>query len=234
MKPLRLLVVDDHSLFRRGLVALLAQDERFDVVSQAADSTEAVRCARRDQPDLILLDNHMPGVRGVDAIAGLKEAAPDTHILMLTVSENEADLLAALQAGAEGYLLKTIESDDLSASILRVMAGEPVISPQMMAKLVTAVRQQPGAAPVAAAAAAAEAPAPTDAPPDSLSGREREILLLIARGHSNKLIARELDITASTVKIHLAVIFTCFGVNNRTQVLAAVARRGLSLARRMR
>jgi two-component system nitrate/nitrite response regulator NarL len=226
MKPLRLLVVDDHSLFRRGLVALLAQDERFDVVSQAADSTEAVRCARRDQPDLILLDNHMPGVRGVDAIAGLKEAAPDTHILMLTVSENEADLLAALQAGAEGYLLKTIESDDLSASILRVMAGEPVISPQMMAKLVTAVRQQPGAAPVAAAAAAAEAPAPTDAPPDSLSGREREILLLIARGHSNKLIARELDIAETTVKIHVQHILRKLHLTSRVQAAVYATSRG--------
>lgn len=226
MKPRRLLVVDDHSLFRRGLVALLAQDERFDVVSQAADSTEAVRCARRDQPDLILLDNHMPGVRGVDAIAGLKEAAPDTHILMLTVSENEADLLAALQAGAEGYLLKTIESDDLSASILRVMAGEPVISPQMMAKLVTAVRQQPGAAPVAAAAAAAEAPAPTDAPPDSLSGREREILLLIARGHSNKLIARELDIAETTVKIHVQHILRKLHLTSRVQAAVYATSRG--------
>ena len=226
MKPRRLLVVDDHSLFRRGLVALLAQDERFDVVSQAADSTEAVRCARRDQPDLILLDNHMPGVRGVDAIAGLKEAAPDTHILMLTVSENEADLLAALQAGAEGYLLKTIESDDLSASILRVMAGEPVISPQMMAKLVTAVRQQPGAAPVAAAAAAAESPAPTDAPTDSLSGREREILLLIARGHSNKLIARELDIAETTVKIHVQHILRKLHLTSRVQAAVYATSRG--------
>lgn len=226
MKPLRLLVVDDHSLFRRGLVALLAQDERFDVVSQAADSTEAVRCARRDQPDLILLDNHMPGVRGVDAIAGLKEAAPDTHILMLTVSENEADLLAALQAGAEGYLLKTIESDDLSASILRVMAGEPVISPQMMAKLVTAVRQQPGAAPVAAAAAAAEAPALTDAPPDGLSAREREILLLIARGHSNKLIARELDIAETTVKIHVQHILRKLQLTSRVQAAVYATSRG--------
>lgn len=226
MKPLRLLVVDDHSLFRRGLVALLAQDERFDVVSQAADSTEAVRCARRDQPDLILLDNHMPGVRGVDAIAGLKEAAPDTHILMLTVSENEADLLAALQSGAEGYLLKTIESDDLSASILRVMAGEPVISPQMMAKLVTAVRQQPGAAPVAAATAAAEAPALTDAPPDGLSAREREILLLIARGHSNKLIARELDIAETTVKIHVQHILRKLQLTSRVQAAVYATSRG--------
>jgi two-component system nitrate/nitrite response regulator NarL len=162
----------------------------------------------------------------VDAIAGLKEAAPDTHILMLTVSENEADLLAALQAGAEGYLLKTIESDDLSASILRVMAGEPVISPQMMAKLVTAVRQQPGAAPVAAAAAAAEAPAPTDAPPDSLSGREREILLLIARGHSNKLIARELDIAETTVKIHVQHILRKLHLTSRVQAAVYATSRG--------
>ncbi len=225
MTPLRLLVVDDHSLFRRGLVALLAQDGRFEVVGQAADSGEAVRCARRDQPDLILLDNHMPGVRGVDAIAGLKEAAPDTHILMLTVSENESDLLAALQAGADGYLLKTIESDDLSASILKVMAGEPVISPQMMAKLVTAVRQQPGV-PTGPGATPTPTAAPAEAAPDGLSAREREILLLIARGHSNKLIARNLDIAETTVKIHVQHILRKLQLSSRVQAAVYATSRG--------
>ena len=102
MKPIQLLVVDDHTLFRRGLIALLSQDGRFEVIAQAADMGEALRCANRCLPDLILLDNHLPGVRGVDGIGALKAAFPGTHILMLTVSEDEDDLAAALQAGAPG------------------------------------------------------------------------------------------------------------------------------------
>jgi two-component system nitrate/nitrite response regulator NarL len=140
MKPVRLMVVDDHPLFRRGLVALLTQEERFVVLHEAADAGEAVRCVAREQPDLILLDNHLPGVRGVDAIAGLKEVAPEVKILMLTVSENEQDLSAALKAGADGYLLKTINAEDLSDSILKVLDGESVVSPEMTSKLVAAFR----------------------------------------------------------------------------------------------
>lgn len=140
MKPIRLMVVDDHSLFRRGLVALLAQDDRFVVLHEAADAGDAMRCVGRDKPDLILLDNHMPGVRGVDAIAGLKEVAPDVRILMLTVSENEKDLSAALKAGADGYLLKTIDSEDLGESIMKVFQGVSVVSPEMTTKLVAAFR----------------------------------------------------------------------------------------------
>ena len=114
---IRLLLVDDHTLFRRGLKALLEQDERFTVSAEAGDVGEALRCLQRERPDVILLDNHLPGVRGVDAIPALKEAAPAARVLMLTVSENENDLAAALQAGADGYLLKTVESDQLCETI---------------------------------------------------------------------------------------------------------------------
>ncbi|MDO8374480.1 MAG: response regulator, partial [Polaromonas sp.] len=130
--PIALLVVDDHTLFRRGLVALLSQDGRFTVAGEAGDIGEALRCVERSKPDLILLDNHLPGVLGVDGIATLKDAAPGTRILMLTVSENEDDLSAALQAGADGYLLKTVELDRLSESIIKVLDGESVVSPEMM------------------------------------------------------------------------------------------------------
>src|SRR3990167_3126503 len=129
MKPIRLLVVDDHALFRRGLIALLSQDERFAVTGEAGDIGEALRCVARARPDLILLDNHLPGVLGVAGIATLKDAAPGTRILMLTVSENEDDLAAALLAGADGYLLKTVELDHLSEFIVKVLAGESVVSP---------------------------------------------------------------------------------------------------------
>src|SRR3989338_4649416 len=140
--PIALLVVADHTLFRRGLVALLSQDGRFTVAGEAGDIGEALRCVERSKPDLILLDNHLPGVLGVDGIATLKDAAPGTRILMLTVSENEDDLSAALQAGADGYLLKTVELDRLSESIIKVLDGESVVSPEMMTKLVAAFRSK--------------------------------------------------------------------------------------------
>lgn len=215
MTPVRLMVVDDHTLFRRGLVALLTQDDRFAVLHEAADAGEALRCVQRDRPDLILLDNHLPGVRGVDAIAGFKEVAPEVKILMLTVSENEQDLSAALKAGADGYLLKTINAEDLSDSILKVLEGESVISPEMTTKLVAAFRTQPPAAEKAAGSA------PTPASPAEglgiLSARELETLALIARGASNKVIARELDIAETTVKIHVQHILRKLGLSSRVQ-----------------
>ena len=115
--PIRILVVDDHTLFRRGLTALLARDPSSQVVGDAADAGEALRRARELQPDLILLDNHLPGVNGVDVLPALREAVPGVRVLMLTVSEDEQDLAAALRGGASGYLLKTIEGDALVAAI---------------------------------------------------------------------------------------------------------------------
>lgn len=150
-RSIRLMVVDDHTLFRRGLVALLTQDGRFEVLHEAGDAGEVMRCLTREKLDLILLDNHLPGVRGVDAIAGLKEVAPGIRILMLTVSEDEHDLSAALKAGADGYLLKTIASEDLSESILKTFRGESVVSPDMTTKLVAAFRSQGGAGNTASA-----------------------------------------------------------------------------------
>lgn len=230
MSPsIELLLVDDHNLFRRGLKALLEQDERFEVIAEAGDIGEALRCVQHRQPDVILLDNHLPGVRGIDAIPALKEAAPTARVLMLTVSENENDLAGALQAGADGYLLKTVESDQLCETIVKVMNGESVISPQMMTKLVAVFRSRPPAglpAPVPQplpVSSPVSAPAPLEpvresaAGADLLSPREREILLLIARGDSNKLIARELDIAETTVKIHVQHILRKLGLSSRVQ-----------------
>jgi len=223
MTPVRLMVVDDHTLFRRGLVALLEQDDRFAVLHEAADAGEALRCVQHDRPDLILLDNHLPGVRGVDAIAGFKEVAPEVKILMLTVSENEQDLSAALKAGADGYLLKTINSEDLSESILKVLDGESVISPEMTTKLVAAFRTQMPANEKAVGSA------PTPAAPAAglgmLSAREMETLALIARGASNKVIARELDIAETTVKIHVQHILRKLNLSSRVQAAVLYAGR---------
>ena len=232
---IRLLLVDDHTLFRRGLKALLLQDDRFEVCGEAGDAGEALRCLQHQQPDVILLDNHLPGVRGVDAIPALKEAAPATRILMLTVSENENDLSAALQAGADGYLLKTVESEQLADTILKVMDGESVISPEMMTKLVAVFRSRPSAAPAAVPLAVpASAPVVPAVPreaasaADLLSPREREILLLIARGDSNKVIARELDIAETTVKIHVQHILRKLGLSSRVQAAVFATSQGLA------
>jgi two-component system nitrate/nitrite response regulator NarL len=214
VKLIQLLVVDDHNLFRRGLTALLSQDGRFVVSGQAGDVGEALRCLQRSQPDLILLDNHLPGVRGVDGIAALKDAAPEARILMLTVSENEDDLAAALQAGADGYLLKTVESDDLCNSIEKVLAGESVVSPEMMTKLVTAFRTKP--APVVAGKATSSAAAEPSGLA-LLSARERQVLAYISRGDSNKVIARALDIAETTVKVHVQHILRKLELTSRVQ-----------------
>ncbi len=214
---IRLLLVDDHTLFRRGLKALLSQDDRFEVCGEAGDAGDALRCLQHQQPDVILLDNHLPGVRGVDAIPALKEAAPATRILMLTVSENENDLSAALQAGADGYLLKTVESEQLADTILKVMDGESVISPEMMTKLVAVFRTRPASPTTPAASAPLSPPPPAATASELLSPREREILRLIARGDSNKLIARALDIAETTVKIHVQHILRKLGLSSRVQ-----------------
>ena len=220
-KRIQLLLVDDHTLFRRGLKALLSQDARFDVACEAADVGEALRCVARQRPDLILLDNHLPGVRGVDGIEALKDAAPGTRILMLTVSENENDLAAALQAGADGYLLKTVESDQLCDAIVKVLDGESVVSPEMMSKLFSMFRNQslPAASQKASVTPDAAPPVASTGDPgiERLSAREREILALIARGGSNKLIARELAIAETTVKIHVQHILRKLNLTSRVQ-----------------
>lgn len=233
MTPIRLLVVDDHNLFRRGLIALLAQDSRFSVAGEAADASEAQRSASRLQPDVILLDNHLPGVSGIDAIGGLKAAAPQARVVMLTVSENEEDLAAGLRAGADGYLLKTIDTEELANSIARIWDGDSVISPEMMSKLVGLLRATPGQA-AAAAVTPAEAQPPAAArarvagndPIHSLSPREGEILRLIAHGASNKLIARELDIAETTVKIHVQHILRKLELSNRVHAAVYATERG--------
>ena len=219
MHPIQLLVIDDHTLFRRGLVALLLQDGRFRLSGQAADMGEALRCCSV-RPDVVLLDIHLPGVRGIDGIAALKDAYTGARILMLTVSENEEDLAAAMLAGADGYLLKTVETEQLCDSIEKVLAGECVISPDMMTKFVTAFRSQ-------APAAREEPGAVVDAAVESLSVREREILVLIARGDSNKLIARTLAIAETTVKVHVQHIFRKLNLSSRVQVAVYAAARGL-------
>lgn len=211
----RLLIVDDHTLFRRGLLALLSRESGFDVVGEAADALEGVKLAAQLKPDLVLLDLHMPGVSGLEAIRTLREALPGVRIVMLTVSEEADDLVAALRAGADGYLLKNIDSEFLIDSIRRALAGKSVMSPAMTEKLVGEMRG--GAKP---AAAHEEKP--------SLSPRETEILRLVAAGASNKEIARELGVAESTVKIHVQHILRKLNLSSRVQAAVYAAETGLT------
>lgn len=218
---IRILVVDDHTLFRRGLMALLGRDPRHKVVGDAADAGQAQRRAQELQPDLILLDNHLGGVNGVDAIPALLEVAPQTRVLVLTVSEDGEDLATALRNGACGYLLKTMEGEALTQAIDRVMDGESVIAPEMTGKLVMAYRSAANGAP--------------DAPPDakpasplaSLTPRELDILRAITAGASNKEIARQYAIAETTVKIHVQHILRKLDVSSRVHAAVMAAESGL-------
>lgn len=216
--PIRILLVDDHTLFRRGLTALLSRDPMLQIVGDAADAGEAQRRAQALQPDVILLDNHLPGVNGVDALPALREAAPAARLIMLTISEDGDDLAAALRAGASGYLLKTMEGEALSRAIHRAMRGEPVVADEMTGKLVEVFRQSAAPAPPTAE------PAPQNG---VLSPRETDILRGIARGDSNKVIARDLGIAETTVKIHVQHILRKLGVSSRVQVAVIAVERGL-------
>ncbi|WP_375138808.1 response regulator [Piscinibacter defluvii] len=212
---IRILVVDDHTLFRRGLMALLAREADFEIVGDAGDAGEAQRRAQALQPDLILLDNHLPGVNGVDALPALRDAAPAARVLMLTVSEDEQDLAAALRAGACGYLLKTMDGDALANAIRRAMRGESVIADEMSGKLLAAFR-------------APAAPAAPASPLASLSPRELDILRGIARGESNKQIARALGIAETTVKIHVQHVLRKLDVASRVQAAVLASGHGLA------
>ena len=222
--PITVFVVDDHTLFRRGLMALIGQDAGLQVIGDASDASEALRQVPQLQPQVILLDNHLPGVLGVDAIAGLRQASPTSRVVMLTVSEDGQDLATALRNGAQGYLLKTMDGELLFEAIRRAARGEPVVSPELLGKLVTAFQSQGAPEPAAVAegaqgtpaAAASVSPSPSPSP-SPLSPREEEVLREIAQGASNKEIARRLDIAETTVKIHVQHILRKLGLSSRVQ-----------------
>lgn len=214
MKPIRVLIIDDHTLFRSGIKLLLQRQEGFEVVGEAGDGLEGVKRAKQLKPDVVLLDLHMPGTSGLEAIPLLREEAPQTEVIMLTVSEDAEDLLDALRAGARGYLLKNIETDFLLESIRRAAAGESVLSSQMAGRLADALRTvQKG---VTGAAGL-----------EKLSPRELEIIIMLARGASNKEIARNLNLAESTVKIHVQGILRKLNLASRVQAAVYAVEHGL-------
>ncbi len=217
---IRVLLVDDHGLFRSGIKSLLKRSEEFEVVGEAADGLEGAKRAKQLLPDVVLLDLHMPGVGGLDTLKLILEDLPQTHVLMLTVSEDAEDLLTTLRTGATGYLLKNIEAETLIDAIRMASRGEPVVSPLMMGKLLA--NRSHGAHSVGSTEAVA------DAELDKLTPREREILACIAKGQSNKQIARNLDVAESTVKIHVQSVLKKLHLSSRVQAAVFAVERGFA------
>jgi two-component system nitrate/nitrite response regulator NarL len=213
--PIRVLLVDDHALFRSGVKSLLSKQAGFEVVGEAPDGLEGAKRARQLEPDVVLLDLHMPGTSGLQALKLITQEVPSAKVVMLTVSEEAEDLLETLRAGAAGYLLKNIDVETLVQSLRRACDGDSVVSAEMTGKLVRGLK---AAAPASG----------TGAPLDVLSGREREILTYVAKGASNKEIARALDLAESTVKIHVQHILRKLGLQSRVQAAVLAVEQGLS------
>lgn len=213
MKPISVLIIDDHTLFRSGIRLLLQRQDGFEVVGEAGDGLEGVKLAKRLEPDVVLLDLHMPGVGGLEALKLLQEELPQVQVVMLTVSEDAQDLLEALRIGARGYLLKNIETDFLLDAIRRAAAGESVMSPQMANRLADAVRAPQSNTKTSPAA--------------KLSPREAEIIAMLAAGASNKEIARRLELAESTVKIHVQGILRKLNLSSRVQAAVYAVEHGL-------
>ncbi|MBI4283741.1 MAG: response regulator transcription factor, partial [Chloroflexi bacterium] len=217
MDSIKVLVVDDHALFRRGIVAVLANQEGIEVVGEASDGLESIEKTREITPDVILMDLNMPRCSGLEAIQALQTEMPQVNVLVLTVSEMEADLFAAMKFGARGYLLKKAEPDELVHAILHVAQGGAIVSPLMASKLLTEFKDL---------STGVEKKAAEEANAD-LTSREEEVLRLVAQGSTNKEIAEALFIAENTVKTHLRSIMEKLHLANRSQAAAYAVKRGL-------
>lgn len=206
MERIRLMVVDDHEVVRAGLQGMLASQLDLEVIGEAVDGLEAVDLATRLQPDVILMDLRMPRLDGVEAIRHIRTQQPEARILVLTTYDTDADILPAIEAGATGYLLKDTPRDELFRAIRAAARGEAVLAPVVAARLMGRMR------------------APAE---EALSEREIEVLLLVARGASNREIAHALHISEATVKSHLIHIFGKLGVSDRTAAVTTGLERGI-------
>src|SRR5213594_3766752 len=212
-EKLKVLVVDDHALFRRGLQMVLRQEDDIEVVGEAADGNEAVEKAQELMPDVILMDVRMPRRSGIEATEQIKDLLPHVKILMLTISDEEADLYEAIKAGASGYLLKEISIDEVADAIRSVWAGQSRISPSMASKLLTEF--------AAISKATEERP---QMPAPRLTDREMEVLKLVAQGLNNRDIAKKLFISENTVKNHIRNILERLHLHSRMEAVVYAVR----------
>ncbi|MEO7146461.1 MAG: response regulator transcription factor [Terrimesophilobacter sp.] len=206
MTKTRVVVADDHPVVRAGIVALLGTTDDLDVVGEATTGLEAVELALELEPDVVLMDLRMPGIKGDEATAQILATKPEIRVLVLTTYESDDSILTAIEAGATGYLLKAAPQEELLAGIRSVARGEVALGPRIAALLVNRV-QKPAA--------------------PSLSAREREVLRLVAQGHSNPAIAKELFLSEATVKTHLLHAFEKLEVSDRTRAVTRAMELGL-------
>lgn len=208
-EEIRIVVVDDHTLFRRGLVGLLSEMQDFRVVGEASDGDEALGVIAKQNPDVVLLDVNMPGMSGIDTLAALQTQSVKSHVLMLTISQHEEDLLGAIRAGAKGYLLKNAEPETLRNTIMQVMDGKSVLAPEITEQVFRLVRSgQLGTSNV-------------------LTDREIEVLRSLARGLTTSQAGEKLYISENTVKTHIRHILEKLEVSNRAEAVAKATQLGL-------
>ena len=203
MSHIKIALIDDHTLFRSGIKALLSRQNDFEVIGEAADGLSGVKLVAQTRPDIVLLDLDMPVMNGREALAQILSAHPEQTVVMLTVSEDSDDLTECMRLGARGFLLKNINADFLLDSIRKAVDGDNVFSPEMTARLVQSLISP--AAP------------PKNNALSSLTPRELEILGYLAAGHSNKVIARRLDLAESTIKVHVQNILRKLELSSRVQ-----------------
>jgi len=209
MKPIRLVVVDDHALFRAGLISLLSEMEDFEVLGEANDGESAIETVRRKKPDLVLMDVNMPGMDGVEAVRMLRKSET-CRILMLTISKNDEDLFGAIAAGADGYILKNAEPEELRQTIALVAQGMFVLSPQVTRQVVRAIGSDLNRV-----------------QESGLSSREMEVLDCLAQGKTTIQIAGKLFISENTVKTHVRHILEKLEASNRAEAVSKALQMGL-------
>ncbi len=214
--PIRVLVADDHPLFRKGVASLLAGEPDFEVVGEASNGQEAIEKAREFMPDVILMDVSMPGVNGLEATQRIKQEFPYVRIVILTVSDEDQNLFEAIKHGAQGYLLKKIDPQTLFRTLRGAVAGEAPLSRSMATKLLAEFARQ--------SRRGSQSPAPTG----TLTEREKEVLGLLAAGKTNKEIGEALAIAENTVKNHLKNILEKLHLENRVQAATYAIREGLA------
>lgn len=202
------LVVDDHPMMRRGVMELLDLEDEINPVGEASSGKEAVEQALALEPDLILLDLNMPGMNGIETIKAMRAAGIDSRILIFTVSDDHRNVVDALKEGADGYLLKDMEPEDLVDNIKKAIDGKTAISPELTEALATAIRSRETTEKVTT---------------HSLTDREKQVLKLVANGLSNKMIARKLDIAEGTVKVHVKRVLNKLGMRSRVEAAVWVA-----------
>jgi DNA-binding NarL/FixJ family response regulator len=214
MKPIRVLLVDDHSLFRQGLAALLRREKEFEVVGDAQDGIEAVARAKELKPDIVLMDISMPRSDGVEAARRIRQAFPSIKVVMLTILEQDKKLFEAIKAGAHGYLLKNVKPDALFHTLRGVMSGEAALTRAMASKILREFAGQSGSG-------------DGEVYREELSARELSVLQLITEGKTNKEIGQILKIAENTVKNHLSHIRDKLQVENRVQAATFALEKGL-------